>query len=77
MDKFKSLMKRIGLAVLVCLLYALVMSVLLFVVTPIVLFFAFAIIVNGADIKVTTDGIKSKLKSSVNSIFKGSSFKIG
>lgn len=65
---FKDLMVRIGIAILLCMVYAIVMGVLVFIVTPIVLIFVLGIIVNGVNIKVTANGIKDKL----GNLFSGS-----
>lgn len=63
MYSLKELLKRIGIAVLVCMLYAIVMGVLLFIVTPIVLFFSLGIIVNGVNVNFSPSGWSAKLKN--------------
>lgn len=70
MYSLKELLKRIGIAVLVCMVYAIVMGVLVFIVTPIVLFFSLAIIVNGVNVNFSPSGWSVKLKN----IFKGNEY---
>lgn len=68
MNNLKEILKRVGIAVLVCIVYSIVMGILLFIVTPIVLFFSLVIIVNGININFSPSDWIAKFK---NILFKG------